>query len=277
MENKSHYRRHYIKAFTLVELLVVIAIIALLLALLMPALANVREQAKVVVCKGQLKQVALGTLLYANDWADVFTIYRTQAQYYYYSEDPQNSGQKNYSGAAKLYEQKYLSDPKVLYCPNVNTTPWKYRGAMDQAPPTGNYWRWCASYCPRPYPRWEYPTDEVKPLSAGGPGYYGFPGHFDSNWELINGEYIFLKIARLKNPSMRMVFGDIVYDDTIKFHKYKWNTTFTDGHVLTVIPDNTTLTTLILPRLQNQALSPMWTPNNYSDFWQILENRCNTK
>ena len=58
------------KAFTLIELLVVISIIALLLAILMPALAKVKKQAQAVVCRTNLKQLALGTRLYCQDYND---------------------------------------------------------------------------------------------------------------------------------------------------------------------------------------------------------------
>ncbi|MCX5634256.1 MAG: DUF1559 domain-containing protein [Planctomycetota bacterium] len=56
--------------FTLVELLVVIAIIALLLAILMPALSKAREQARRVVCQNNLKTMAMGDQMYANDSDD---------------------------------------------------------------------------------------------------------------------------------------------------------------------------------------------------------------
>lgn len=55
------------KAFTLIELLVVIAIIAILMAILMPALNRVKEQGKRAVCLGNLKQLALTWIMYADD------------------------------------------------------------------------------------------------------------------------------------------------------------------------------------------------------------------
>jgi len=54
------------KAFTLVELLVVISIIALLLAVLMPSLQKARDQAKMIVCKSNFRQVGLAFVLYAE-------------------------------------------------------------------------------------------------------------------------------------------------------------------------------------------------------------------
>ncbi|MDO8302278.1 MAG: prepilin-type N-terminal cleavage/methylation domain-containing protein [Sedimentisphaerales bacterium] len=62
------YRRtSQANAFTLVELLVVISIIALLLAMLMPALNKAKMQAQAVVCGSDIKQIALGNLVYQQD------------------------------------------------------------------------------------------------------------------------------------------------------------------------------------------------------------------
>lgn len=56
-----------IRAFTLVEILVVMAIIALLVGLLIPLLARSRAAARGSICQNQLREVARGWHLYAND------------------------------------------------------------------------------------------------------------------------------------------------------------------------------------------------------------------
>jgi len=55
------------KGFTLIELLVVIAIIAILMAILMPALSRAKEQGKRAVCLGNLKQLTLAWIMYADE------------------------------------------------------------------------------------------------------------------------------------------------------------------------------------------------------------------
>ncbi len=58
------------RGFTLIELLVVIAIIAILAAMLLPTLARAKESGRAAYCKGNMRQLALGMLMYAEDSRD---------------------------------------------------------------------------------------------------------------------------------------------------------------------------------------------------------------
>ena len=55
------------KAFTLVELLIVIAIVAVLIAMLLPALKRARQQANLIVCQSNLRQLYNAAMMYVND------------------------------------------------------------------------------------------------------------------------------------------------------------------------------------------------------------------
>jgi len=92
------------RGFTLIELLVVIAIIALLMAILMPALKRVKQQAKTIACRANLKQ-----------WGVIFAMYTGDNDGSFPSGD--NTALKDPTGLWMYVLRPYYSDGKLRLCP----------------------------------------------------------------------------------------------------------------------------------------------------------------
>lgn len=104
--------------FTLIELLVVIAIIAILAAILFPVFARAREKARQASCVSNLKQIALGTLMYASDYDQKFPGWKTRCW----------SGPNDPSLPVKL--QAYVKNRQLFACPSQQNNA-NFRNCWD--------------------------------------------------------------------------------------------------------------------------------------------------
>ncbi|WFB35351.1 prepilin-type N-terminal cleavage/methylation domain-containing protein [Kiritimatiellota bacterium B12222] len=117
------------EGFTLVELLVVIAIIALLLTLLFPVASGALENARILKCKSNIRQLSQAMIQRAVE--------KDGYMMDYYGNERNvlsGSGVHRDRQLGTLIEEGYITDPRILYCPSADVV----RGWTQPQPGNAN-------------------------------------------------------------------------------------------------------------------------------------------
>ena len=123
MNHKTRSTKYTARGFTLIELLVVIAIIAVLLAILMPALRKVKEAAKDISCKSNLRSIGLALVIYLQDYDRKLPDTLNANGFLWYD----NAGNARKAGTSDTYWGvtyiNYLKNTKIFGCPSLRRVP----------------------------------------------------------------------------------------------------------------------------------------------------------
>ncbi len=115
------------RRFTLIELLVVVAILAILAALLLPVLGRAKEQARIVVCINNERQILTAALLYRGEMDNWFPYQRADnapwpgdpLAFPHWLAPQALSGSLRRPNWIHCIEPYIVGDTRVMQCPSV--------------------------------------------------------------------------------------------------------------------------------------------------------------
>lgn len=122
------------RAFTLIDVLVTLAVVSLLIGIMLPGMGRVREIARQVVCRSNLRQLGLGLMLYADSSRDQlpYSVFidprpRKENEIGYAPEDMMTLRlnrqlgritKTSWDGFGLLYQSEVLPSQEIFYCPS---------------------------------------------------------------------------------------------------------------------------------------------------------------
>ena len=193
--------------FTLIELLVVIAIIAILAAILFPVFARAREKARQASCQSNLKQTALGYLMYAQDYDEWF---------------PGFINGRSPGPRPEWFRviEPYVKNTQIYICPSsgLRIAPNRY-STSNHSSSTGDYWGYRMALIQRP-------ADKFLIMDAAGAS---SSGAFGSRACTVYGPY-----DPEQPPGHTLRCRGHIWP----IHNEMANIAFCDGHVKTMKPDD---------------------------------------
>lgn len=127
--SSPHTRTSRRTGFTLIDVLVSMAIITVLISLLAPSLSTVRESARQVICRSNVRQCGISIQQYADQnfdfvprslvdqqahpWDSIYLRYGASSSS---ATPPGHQGE--WDGLGMLYNKEFLPAPKIFYCPS---------------------------------------------------------------------------------------------------------------------------------------------------------------